>query len=348
MTRVALFADVHIGNHVRMGGPRVAGINTRCGELVTTLTEACCRAAAAAPVLVIAGDLFESARPVPQIVAATMRALVEGPSRIIIVAGNHDVVSATPGDNALGPLTALRDVTVVDIPCIDSELVLVPWRPGPAAEWLPAAVDALDPKPGSVLVTHIGIADDSTPPWLRDTDEAVHADAVAELAVRHGIDAVFAGHWHHAQHFDRRGVVIRQLGSLAATGFGDLCGVGWATLWVNGRCATASMPGPRFAKYGVTETPPETPPDGAAPFRSQWSVLRQRYERCVDVARRLSYECDVVCVADDAAVVAVAAATGAESVDAAVVAYVEALQLPDGVSRDTVLGLVRRYLDERS
>ena len=42
--RVGFVADVHVGNHIRFGGPIEAGMNRRCRETVATLRRAVLKA----------------------------------------------------------------------------------------------------------------------------------------------------------------------------------------------------------------------------------------------------------------------------------------------------------------
>lgn len=255
MTKLAIIADVHVGNHRRCGGVVENGLNERCRLAIDALRRAGelaleqgCEA------LLVLGDLFETSDPSPRIVAATMDALDGAHGLleygVIVMAGNHDTVSSAVGDNALGP-TRFVTAQVIDEPWYvrvfsdnESLVTFVPYRPGNASDWLPPAVveamgegsqeeDALT-TPGSsasrlplrALALHLGIVQPFTPAYLKASPDAVDYQAVAELARSHGFRTVVAGHWHQHWKSDPIGgpddhVTLVQVGSLCPRGWSD-------------------------------------------------------------------------------------------------------------------------------
>lgn len=242
--RVAFVADVHIGNHGVMGGPRAAGINRRAAEGLAVLRAAYDTAAhLGSSAFVVAGDLFDVDDPEPQLLAEAAD-ILSGPVPAVLVVGNHDQHSSASGDHALGPLAAVPGIRVVEHPTVvpvlprggavagpsraapGAYLACIPYLRAPAAEviekGLRAALNGMSghPAPGQLaVVAHAGGMDAATPPWLRDAHDALpvtHLDAIMEGAS----DLVFPanaapmvailGNWHDhktwAFHDDPAGV----------------------------------------------------------------------------------------------------------------------------------------------
>jgi DNA repair exonuclease SbcCD nuclease subunit len=255
VTKLAIIADVHVGNHRRCGGVVENGLNERCRLAIDALRRAGelaleqgCEA------LLILGDLFETSDPSPRMVAATMDVLDEIHGLlshgVIVMAGNHDAVSSAVGDNALGP-TRFVTAQVIDEPWYvrvfsdnESLVTFVPYRPGRAEDWLPpAVVEAMGEgsqeevaltTPGSsasrlplrALALHLGIIQPVTPAYLKASPDAVDYMAVAELARAHGFRTVVAGHWHQHWRSDPIGgtddfVTLVQVGALCPRGWSD-------------------------------------------------------------------------------------------------------------------------------
>jgi hypothetical protein len=122
-------------------------VNTRARFALDALSVAAVRAQQWNCPLVILGDLFDRTSTDPRLIASTMAAIAPAPE-VFVLLGNHDAVSAEPGDNALAPLRFVGGVGVVDEarvvrlqkPGAHLELLMVPWRPGAAKDWLPEAV----------------------------------------------------------------------------------------------------------------------------------------------------------------------------------------------------------------
>ncbi len=262
MSRLAFIADVHIGNPSIFGGPMVCGINTRGEQVLDTLHRAV-EGARAHDALVICGDLFDVSNPSPQLIREVQEILVEAP-QVLILLGNHDMVSTLPGDHALGPLRALSNVTIVEKPTMravgeDALLMLLPFQPADAKEWFPEAVRSLAASADSfgstrkrVLVFHLGVADSSTPAFLRDSHEAIDVEVLTQLMRECSIDYAYCGNWHTPA---RWGTVVQ---------CGALCPTGWDNPgWDYGRVRTLdsttglqsdfTVPGPRFLNVNTEE-----------------------------------------------------------------------------------------------
>lgn len=262
--KIALLADIHVENHRRHGGELVAGVNNRCRLTLDALRVAIGVAEAErVDALVVLGDLFDTDRPSPQVVAAVMRALDarrEG-LRVIVVAGNHDLRTDAAGDHALAPLYPV--VEVVDAPSVVSlgrfDLLLLPYLAGKSADEIPAALERFRKTATSpaILCIHAGIADESTPHYLRDAHDAIHVAALQRAAGACGISHVFAGNWHTPRIWpgqpDRRfpnfAPQVVQVGALVPTGW-DNPGMGYGIVAIfdaiTEQVETRTVPGPRF------------------------------------------------------------------------------------------------------
>lgn len=270
MSGVGTIADVHVSNHRRFGGGAVSGINRRARLVLGALQSAVDVARERRlSELVVCGDVFDSTRPEPQVIREVQRALssLDGDGcEVVMLVGNHDQASTAPGDHALGPLVPCG--TVVERPVVlrrrDTNLVCIPYLPGAASTWFEAAVkqavgehlahsQAAQHNP-RLLMLHLGIEDDDTPPWLRGSHDSVRIELLADVCDDYGIKAAFAGNWHdHKRYGAREGGSfdhIVQIGALAPTGFDNpgLDGYGTVTVWDNGNLDIVTVPGPRFVK----------------------------------------------------------------------------------------------------
>jgi hypothetical protein len=237
--RIAWVADVHLANHKIYGGPVVAGLNARCRMVLDSLRAAYDIAAKAlCKALIVNGDLFDTAKPSPQLIAAVQEVIKGGGLPTFIMLGNHDMESAADGDHALGPLAPVA--TLITKPtklCISTggidevEVWAVPFQPGKAEEWLPTVLAEVEGQPRvcssastpKLLALHLGLRDlGKTPPWLMDAHDSVSIEQLAELCVQHGISCVTAGNWHDPRRWTLKGVELVQIGSMCPTGFDDL------------------------------------------------------------------------------------------------------------------------------
>ena len=354
---VCFLADLHVANHKRHGGPVKAGINRRCQHVLDAMSRAYARADELdAKAVVILGDLFDTTRPEPQIVAAVQQIMRKLPTYILM--GNHDLVSTAPGDHCLGPLSPVA--TVVETPTWvmqqnNMQLLFIPFQPGPAVEWLPEVVKEAAPKryhkdvPATLLL-HLGLADDKTPVFMRGAHDAVPASMAADLCKQYGFTACFAGNWHSYKVLRKRPLVC-QVGAAVPTGWDNegLEGYGAMVLWDGKKMEVEWIPGPRFLKTHVDD-------DIVIPDDQQvYLQIIAASDQTGDALEMLKGAMDdglvvageVVPDNTEARVAAKKAAMVARSADTleeALASYVEEMTIPEGVTREEVLATVRKYL----
>lgn len=363
MTRIAFCADCHLGNHRRFGGPVEASLNRRCREGLEVLRAAADRAVATrAFAFVVLGDLFDYQRPEPSLLAAVQHIFADLDDRlqggVILLVGNHDQTSSTTEDNALSPL--FPHATVVEHPQAVNiggvELILIPFRPGheKAEDWLPTVLDQMPPAgtKARVLGLHLGIADEQTAVWLRDSRDAIKASTLIKLGKEHGVSAVFAGNWHDRRIWKRSEPTVFQLGALVPTGWDNpgLQGYGTLAFWDDGKIDFEELTGPRFLKLKAGQNPPKH----AHQFKTYVSITAAQDEvletqSWLDSGKVTGTVVDGEVLIDtaDSKVAARSAATAArsaETLDEAVSGFVEDMPLEDGVARFDVLALSRGYL----
>ena len=357
--RVAFLADVHISNFKRHGGPVKSGINRRCRHILDALESAYVRAdELGAKAVVILGDLFDTTRPEPQSVAAVQTVLKHIPTYILM--GNHDLVSTAPGDHCLGPLAPVATVVEEDfvLEGYGPELLFIPFRPGPAIEWLPERLEhwcggdrpKYKPSPGATLLLHLGLADDKTPVFMRGAHDAVPASMVADLCKQYGFTACLAGNWHSHKVLRKRPLVC-QVGSLCPTGWDNegLEGYGAMALWDGKRLEMEWIPGPRFLKINV-DVDVVIPDDQQVYLQiiannEQTGGAIEMLKGAMDDGMVVAGE--VVPDNTEARVAAKKAAMVARSADTleeALASYVEEMPIPEGITREEVLATVRKYL----
>lgn len=369
---IAFCADVHVGNHRRFGGALEVGLNARCQAVCDALDRAVARAKRLeCEAFYVAGDLFDSTKPSPQMIVRVQHALSQ--MRSYVVVGNHDQQSWDVGDNALGPLSA-SGIRIIERPALigyeehNVEVFAIPYRPGPASEWLPEDVSevkgrARSGRPASfrrVLVLHLGLYEEGEMPhWAEGSTDCVSNTLIRDLMQRFEIDVTVAGNWHWHKQWSKPRIV--QLGALAPTGFGDLGLKGHGiVVWDTDTLETQliEIPGPRFIKV---------PPAGEAwklkSFRDAAEAGCQIYAQAVAPADKLADYVGHFRVADPdgelfagftvlpdtseaeaAARTAASVARSAETLLSALTGFVEAMQLGDGVDRERVLQRCRLYL----
>jgi DNA repair exonuclease SbcCD nuclease subunit len=362
MTRIVFAADVHVGNHRRMGGAWDRGLNKRARLCVEVLARARKRAEElGAAAFVVLGDVFDDDRPGPQLVAAVQRALRPvGRMAVIVVKGNHDATSDEPGHNALAPLAPAVTV-IAEAPRVEEiegvEIGLVPFSVGSAPEILRAAVAGLKWCPLGVpriLGIHFGVKTARTPPWLRDAPDAMHVEELGFLAAKHEIGDVFAGHWHHRETRTAQGEAsVWQIGSLCPSGFDDTSEGHGIAVWEDGAVRFEEIEGPRFLEAKTEdEIAKAVGGDVRHSFFVSWSVPPAKVAESIERlegygAHRISaFE-----VVPDGEVLAVAAkdaadaARSATAFDEALEGFVANMAIPEGVDRAKVLDLARGYIE---
>jgi hypothetical protein len=360
---IAVVADVHMACHRVLGGPVVAGLNQRAREIADTLGRARQLAqASGARELVIAGDLFDTPHPSPQLVAAALDAIQPHSwARVTALVGNHDQVTSEPGDHALGPLRH-AGVLVADTPQLVGSVLCLPFERATKRPVLDRLAELLVSTPipeGCLLAIHAGIDDGSAPSWLRGSLGSVELEPLARLYADHGVRAVVAGDWHAQASWTRHGVQVSQVGALVPTGWDNpgLAGYGGLVTWDGRDLRTYQIPGPRFLSATsvddaavqlasqqsrahtcrVTVTVPldqlETATAGMQalansgfPHLAGWQVRPDGRMLAQDTMRALETTQDPAHQADRLA------------------SYVAGCPLPEGVDRDRVLGLCRDAL----
>lgn len=371
--RVGICADIHLGNHKRWGGPVISGLNSRAhlvldslsAALRTARTEHCVR-------FLIAGDLVDYISVEPQMVRALQKVLADEEMPVYIMRGNHDMVSDADDDHALGPLAALSNVTIVERPHVyalddGAELVIVPFQPGDARVWLPVELEKIGARNGStkLLALHLGLIDDLTPAFLRDSHDAIPIPQLSPLLNKYGYGTAVAGNWHKYRKWQTRaGAHIVQIGALAPTGFDNPGLTGYGSLLIYDTQKPACLPerhvipGPRFVAVRSQEGIDEAI-EGAAACDSlfiRWDIgpelsLKACREHVTGmVEQEILAGADVVFDMGDAAAgaregaSAVAAASTNTGGDDVLAAYVDSISLPEGIMRESVLAESRRVL----
>lgn len=354
--RIAVIADVHLGNHGVFGGARTAGLNRRAQIVADTLDRAV--TAALGPLrcdqLVVAGDLFDTTTPAPALIARAQEALRRIPS--VVLVGNHDQTSTAPGDHALGPLVPVA--TVVDQPTLLPGLALVPFRrpsqDEPTRLWVPKVLAGLGDVSGRLLVLHTGLSDGDTPVYLADSAGAYPvADLVATCAEL-GIPVAVAGDWHRQRAWSASGVQVAQVGALVPTGFDEhgLDGFGGLVVWDSdaGTLETHQIPGLRFVT-GSTWADVAPLVTGSHPRAVQLTVGPHQVARAhaemetnPDAARLLGWRVVADKVQVEAQHVQAAQATKVAQPAAQVAAWVGTHGVPAGLDPSRVVRLAQEYL----
>jgi hypothetical protein len=265
-------------------------------------------------------------------------------------------------------------VSVFDKPTrvqgVEAPILLVPFQSGPAAEWLPAALDAavngLDTdEDRAVVVLHLGIEDEKTAAFLRGAPDSIPATVLADLMRARKIRAAFCGNWHDPRHWEITGggqskIDIFQVGALCPTGF-DNPGQDYGRMVIWDTEAEVHeelcVPGPRFLKLpsgamdgSVVESARSLVRDGCSVyvsittdldgFPAAEATLSDLLAGGVADGEIAFDQADAEVAARDAAQAARGAGTLAESL----AGFVQEMQLPEGVSREEVLELSKKYL----
>lgn len=375
MTKIAFVSDVHVENHRRLGGATVGGINDRCQRILDVLALAAREAIKAeCDGFIVAGDLFDSVRPTPQIITQVQQILEDlrvAACSPVILLGNHEQQSALAGDHSLGPLLLCADV--VDKPRIiwrkgweDLEVWCAPFQPGQGKDWLPDAMRSCAASPIAskdarrVLCVHLGMRDASTAPWLQHASDAIDVGLVRELCVKHGVKAVAAGNWHDRRSWDfdlgtDEEVRVLQVGALVPTGWDNPGEQGYGTLaiWDGDTWDVRELPGPRFVRMGVADMRKRA--IGSTSNTNLFVQVDCGAEELRDVSAEVARAVEAKKIGPSEAVVdnavvqaqartAASAARSSKTLAEALEVYVRAMPLVDGVSREAVMARSRRYL----
>lgn len=367
--RAAFVADVHVGNHQSLGGRYTAGLNERCSMVLRALEDAVAAAIHdECAHFVIAGDLFDTVRPSPQMLAGVMAILREFPGQVHALLGNHDMVSTELRDNALAPLGELPNVRVWERPGMfavgQHRVVMVPFQPGPANDWIRGEITnaVITESPSAhkgtrALCTHLGLRTQAMRdegPWMKAAQDAVDVELLAEVCVQNKIVTAFAGNWHGIAEFEvkhgKKAVAMKQISSLCPTGW-DNPGIepyGWVHFWppCDAGPDKVQVGGPRFV-YRI----PAAKSAAHKLFvrvKAPPSDLRLAVVQCESAVADGRIHAYVV-EAEEAEVrqrafTAAAQASSGGLANRAIDEHVEKMELPPGVERPAVAAEAKRFI----
>lgn len=380
MVRVAFVADVHLGNHKRFGGEVQTSMNTRCREGVEVFRKACETAEKEeVRCFVVAGDLFDYSRPEAPLVTETQKALGSIACPKFIMRGNHDMVSSSPGDHALGPLEEVRTAAVesprieVIYDCNDGrpvELLLVPFQPGHARGWLPGVLKRMVGEsaagggvsstrvPVRCLVLHLGIKDSRTPPWLAGASDSIDVELLGPLCDENRIQYVVAGNWHDRREWRLKneiGTHVVQCGALVPTGFDNpgLDGYGGLVILAPEEDAPIrilEIPGPRFVKVKAQSEVDAAVMTATKRGHRLYASIEAEPEKLEEMSAALAASGIVGEVLPNQAIAvteakrAAFAAKSSKTMAEALAAFVRLMHVADGVDRRAVLERAKGYL----
>ena len=269
--KIAAIADVHVGNHMLdnpLGGPLIAGVNSR-GHAVLRVLEQAVRQAVeeGATKLFVAGDLMDSTRPTPQLLRGVQLALDVAEIDVHLLVGNHEQGSTEPGDHALTPLSPVVH-RIYEHATASGDFAFVPYADCKSGlELLEAGLEGIDLGGDGVLVTHLGVRDGRTPPWLKNAHDCVDVSDLHALMGRCGAAVAILGNWHDHRYwrFDD-GCEVIQCGALVPVGWSNPSTVAELTsleedtygslvivdtaLPRGSRVSRVVLPGPRFVQVG--------------------------------------------------------------------------------------------------
>lgn len=359
MSRFSFVADIHVGNPSAFGGQMHAGINERGRNILATLEKAV--EVAGDSTLVICGDLFDTSSPSPQLIAEVQRILSAAP-KVLVLMGNHDMVSDSPGDHALGPLLPLPNILPVEQPELlmlgDTALLAVPFQVGDCRDWFPEVVASLasTPVPANtkrVLAFHLGVIDKDTPSFLAKAHDAIELEVVEGLMLEHGIDFAFCGNWHSPKKWvPKHGGRIIQCGALCPTGW-DNPGWDYGKVWhldTRADLVNHSMvPGPRFLTAESLLDAEVLSQSAQIQGHLLYLTLKGEAadEANLEMVREWGVKARAVAdgeAAREATQAAAKAVKGAATLSDALARYVSEMPVGEGVDREEVRALAQKYL----
>lgn len=262
-----ILSDLHVGNIARFAGTMQGGINERCRRTLAAVGRALDAAVARkCSNVVVAGDIHDTDRPSPPVVAALMSLFASYDDiHFWLLVGNHDQHSEETGDNALAPYKHLPNVSVVEEPTLlllgeGTKLLAVPYNPAQAGDVI-GYLDSVTPNGESDdltdyrVVGHFGIAHAETPMYLAQTQNCARFDDLIAYCQRHSMLGAYCGDWHRPWHGKRLGVELYQVGALAPVNFADGEHGGGRCLYIDpeGWVESIAVPGPRFVAVASHE-----------------------------------------------------------------------------------------------
>ncbi len=268
-TKLAVVADVHLGNHAGYAGETRDGLNDRGRLCVETFRRSLVKAREeGCTAYLIAGDVFHSSKPTPPLVAAVQEALKDrGDMEVIAAVGNHDMIDASPlsrstSMEALVPhgLVVNRGPTWYDLGFVDLLVISFTAEEDMATHIVKTL--ELERREGSktrLLMAHVGVYDDSTAPWLKSKKDAIPDHDLLEALEANGFAGAFVGNYHNGKLWKSEKAFIHQIGTLAPATHSDdsvYPEVGGMAVWAEGSSIgnTVQIYGPRFITLdpGVT------------------------------------------------------------------------------------------------
>jgi hypothetical protein len=366
MTRIAFVADTHLANFNRFGGKERDGLNDRCRmtiEVFENAVHAAGKKKCAA--FVVAGDLFDSDKPPPPLIAEVQRvcSIARKTYRMepILLVGNHDQHTSGLGDNALAPLQ--DHAVVIGSPQIYSikgvTLLCLPFQPEPVEAWLASTVERLTIGAGGWLVqlvaAHFGLSDHTTAPFLIGSRDSVDVKIALDVVKKNKLRGIVVGNWHDHKTWHEKDAFAIQCGTLCPTGWKDpgLEDYGLVTFYESETNAVTyeEIPGPRFVKLyntdAVKKAQARATEMGHRLFVSL-SVADDEIAATRDFMAGAKVEaCEVLSDGIDAKAAASEAAREtrkAETADQAAAAFVGSMHLEPTVSRANVLARTLRYM----
>ncbi len=357
MAKVAIIADVHIGNHKVLAGEALyRGMNTRCVAVLE-----CLQAAVTAAIqrgsteLLVLGDLFDTDKPTPPMVALTMSVLqrfVDAGGRVHLLLGNHEASSVEPQHNALAPFRQLPGIVSYDsfANVVEGVGVLLPFfrKLSPYGQ-----VSGWGTEP---LFGHFGVWTESEPQpdWVKDSYSAACAEALFRSNLAPG-QKLFVGDWHQYRKFEGPdGREIYQVGALVPTGFDNPGMEGYGSVLFfdtdTGKVVREEIPGPRFVTVrSVEELSQYIPEPEGIELYVRWLTSLDQVKAAevylASIPKLGGYEVVVdKRVSEAAAKSAATTAASQETLFDAAVEYMARVELPAGVRRERVFEIVRTAL----
>ena len=254
--RLAILSDLHLENHKILGGPMVAGVNRRARHIGDAFAAAIAIATKhGCDHMVITGDIFDCAKPDPEIIGLFAEVASTADPLIHTIPGNHDRSSDQPRHHALTALCNSTNVIVYNGPAslvFDGvSLELFPFTTNLREVVEQRLTEALDDP--SYVFLHAGIVGPDTPPFLRDGKNVLQLEDVVAWGTL-GVRGVFAGDWHNHTVLRAEGPAVVQVGALCQANFGDPpCGKMVLLDTESGTFEVVAIPGPRFVTLGLPE-----------------------------------------------------------------------------------------------
>ncbi len=231
--RIIHTADVHLGSaaHGTRLGRAAAALRGARAEALGRVVEIAREREA--DVILVAGDLFDSARPDPRAAAEALRILSGSPAPVAVIPGNHDplvtgsVWTRAPWDDPPDNVYVFRSPEPVERPWgLDIVLYPCPLQARDGAEspvaWIREAREAREVREGAASY-HIGLAHGTLriTPDIGENDFPIEPDEIARL----GLDYLALGHWHSGTDAGEAGRNrYAYSGSPEAMSFGDPTG----------------------------------------------------------------------------------------------------------------------------